>query len=173
MLKKLVERSRFLIRSLEGVGVGFREWWDRQPSWFRWLISGVVVFVMSLAGALAPTGFYWFYAIVGVQGIAIAFAIVVPIFLALIFTQKYVLDVISGKLDVVVDVLMKIAGHMGVEVGEEVQSPGYVYTVCRWLRISREEIRDSVHRIYVYCIHPQKTYGYLWMSFEMSLPRYV
>ncbi len=59
------------------------------------------------------------------------------------------------KLDIITNTLIKTAEHMGIKVGENVQSPGFVYASCRWLGISREEVRNGVHHIYVYYGHPQ------------------
>jgi len=83
-------------------------------------------------------------------------ATTVPLLIALLLSQRYVLDVLGGKLDTITSILIKIAEHLGVGVGERVQSPGYVYTTCRRLRISREYVDSAgTYHIYVYCGHPQ------------------
>ncbi len=66
------------------------------------------------------------------------------------------MDILGRKLDVVIDILRQIAERLKVELGEKVQSPGYVYTTCRWLRISKIEVKGGVYHTYVYCAHPRR-----------------
>lgn len=136
--------------------MGFKEWWGSQLSWLKWLISGGVLFTMSLLGALTPTLLHQFYRVAGIQGVVVVFAITVPLLIAVMLAVKYILDKLGEKLDYIIGILLRIAAKMGVNIGEGVQSPGYVYATCRWLRISKEEIRDSIRHIYVYCAHPEK-----------------
>jgi len=121
----------------------------------KWVISGIIMFILGFIGSLSPGWFNWFYRVVGTQGAAIILAIVVPLLIALILSHKYILDIFGRKLDIITGVLIKLAEQAGIKIGEEIQSPGYVYTACRWLRIGREEVIDGVHHIYVYCAHPK------------------
>lgn len=135
--------------------MGVKEWWERQPQWLKWVISGIVIIVLSIIGSMTPSLLGKLYKTVGRQGAAIILAITVPLFIMLLFSQKYILDVVGRKLDIITNTLVRIAEHLGIEVGEKVHSPGLVYTSCRWLRISREEVRNGIHHICVYCSHPK------------------
>ncbi len=130
----------------------------------RWIVSGIVIVILSIVSSMIPNLLGMLYETVGLRGVAIILATTIPLFVALLFSQKYVLDILGKKLDLITSILMKIAEHMGVEVGEKVHNPGLVYTSCRWLRISREEVRDGVHHIYVYCGHPPESDDDTWMS---------
>jgi len=134
--------------------MGVKEWWERQPQWLKWVISAIITVVLSIIGSMMPSLLGMFYGAVGVQGVAIILAITVPLFIALLLSQKYVLDILGKKLDTITDILTKIAEKLGVDVGERVYSPGFVYTSCRWLRISREEMGKDTRHIYIYCGHP-------------------
>jgi len=104
---------------------------------------------------MIPYLFSTLYEIVGIQGIIVILAITIPLLIAVLVSQKYILNALGKKLDSIASTLIRIAEHMGIEVGEKVQSPGFVYVTCRWLRKSYEETKNSIHHIYVYCGHPQ------------------
>jgi len=139
-----------------GSGMGFKEWWEQQPQWFKWIISGIVAITLGAIGTIVPSLLTMLYEAVGTQGFIIILTTTIPLLAALLLSQKYILDILGRKLDTITSILIKIAERLGVEVGKSVQSPGYVYTMCRWLRISREYVDNAgTHHIYVYCGHPQ------------------
>ncbi len=138
--------------------MGFREWWERQPMWLRYLLYGLCMLVLGVMSQFVIPGFSWIYSVIKVQGLIIVLTILIPLLAMAILTTKYIVDVIGRKLDNITSILIKIAEKLGVEAGERVQSPGYIYTACRWLRISREYVDGKGTRhIYVYCVHIRET----------------
>jgi len=116
------------------------------------LLYVLSLIILGLIQQLFVPGFLWVYGIIGAQGLVV----IVLVLFAIILATMYVVSVLGRKLDDVLNVLIRIAERLGVEIGKRVQSPGYVYTTCRWLRISREYVDSAgTYHIYVYCGHPQ------------------
>ena len=132
-----------------------KSWLERQPKWLQILI---IIFWLLFLGCISHYAHYvllfplLLYEFIGAQ----LMIVLVIIILALILSSKYTIDTLGGKLDRIGDTLEEIAHKMGVESRKETRSPGYVYVDCRWLRISREHVKDDVHHVYVYCAHPKK-----------------
>ena len=127
-------------------------WLERQPRWFRILIVILIFIALNGISHYIPHLFPLLYKFLGAQlttvlGITIA---------AIVLSTMYIIDKLGGKLDRIGDTLEGIARKIGVESRKETKSPGYVYVDCRWLRISREYVKDGVHHVYVYCAHPKK-----------------
>ena len=120
------------------------------------MLYGLAMFVLGAISQYIGPGFSWIYSKIGEQGTVLALIVLVPLLVSTILSTKYIVDIVGTKLDNIMNILIRMAEHMGVEVRRKVQSPGYVYMMCRWLRISREEVDETgVHHIYVYCAHPQ------------------
>ncbi len=132
--------------------MGWKDWWEKQPDWFKVILSVLFLIVIAVISNYFPAIMKQLFNILGLQG----FLIILILFLIIIIQTKYIVDVLGRKLDDIADILRRIAENSGINVGEEVHSPGYVYTNCRFIRISKIEVKDDAHHVYVYCIHPNK-----------------